>query len=132
MHQITIIGNLGGDAVVRETNGSKAINFGVAVNEKYQDKAGAKQEKTTWYDCTLWRGEDKAAAIVEYLKSGKQVYIQGKPGVRTYQDKAGAAHATLVIRVDDIKLLGRPEKKAGATTEGGAITEADDDNDLPF
>ncbi|WP_139926267.1 single-stranded DNA-binding protein [Hymenobacter sp. DG01] len=137
MHQITLTGNLGKDAVVRDVKGSKAIGFSVAVNEHYTKQGGEKVEQTTWYDCTIWRKEGQKTTIADYLKEGQQVLIQGTPKASGYQNAQKEWVPTIEVRVTSIELVGK--KAAAATTggsqsannEAGAFT-SDDDNDLPF
>jgi single stranded DNA-binding protein len=87
MQQITLLGNIGRDAVIRDTNGRKAIGFSVAVNESYKDAQGTKVENTTWYNCTIWRDGQQSNRIADYLKAGQQVLVQGQPKPRVYQSQ---------------------------------------------
>ena len=147
MQQITILGNVGRDAVIRDTNGRRAIGFSVAVNESYKDAAGNKVESTNWYSCTIWRDAQQSAKIVDYLKAGQQVLVQGQPKLRTYQTKERETKAEIEIRVDKIELVGGKKSDAAPAavpTAGetihtkarpaaaGAGAGGDDDNDLPF
>lgn len=69
MIQLTVLGNLTGDAVVRNTSGEyKAIGFSVAVNEKRRDK----EDATTFLNFTYWAKSDK---IAQYLTKGKKVLV---------------------------------------------------------
>jgi single-strand DNA-binding protein len=139
MQQITFIGHVGKDAVVREVGTSKAIGFRVAVNDTYRDKNDKTVETTSWYDCTMWVPEGRSTKLADYLKTGQQVYVQGTPKAAGYQDKDKNWVATIEVRVEPrksaIKLLGRKADEVGtASTAGAAGTTgaADDDNDLPF
>lgn len=144
MQQLTILGNVGRDAVVRETNGRRAIGFSVACNEKYTDNSGQKVERTTWYDCTIWRESQQSAKISEFLKKGQQVLIQGKPSVRTYRNQQNETVAALDVRVDAIELVGgkkedkpvvvnEPRQSLGSHRDANPPQVASgDDNDLPF
>ncbi|QIX59700.1 single-stranded DNA-binding protein [Hymenobacter sp. BT18] len=149
MQQITILGNVGRDAVIRDTNGRRAIGFSVAVNESYKDGQGNKVESTNWYSCTIWRDGQQSTKVADYLKAGQQVLIQGQPKIRVYQrnsDKQWAGE--IEVRVDKIELVGG-KKESGpvqvaeqpqtlgpqrdAPRAGNmAAASNDDDNDLPF
>ena len=49
MNRLTITGNLGSDPEMRYTQSGAAIaNFPVAVNERWTNSAGERQERTTW------------------------------------------------------------------------------------
>ena len=149
MQQITLLGNVGRDAVTRETNGRRAIGFSVAVNESYKDSNGNKVENTNWYDCTIWRDGQQSTKVADYLKRGQQVLIQGRPSVRSYQSqKDGKWYAALEVRVDKCELVGsakpdtqpvhvaeQPQTLAAhrdAPAPAGQPAQKDDDNDLPF
>ena len=48
MYRLTIIGNLGAAPEMRYTQTDKTVaNFSVAVNERWNDSAGERREKTT-------------------------------------------------------------------------------------
>lgn len=98
-----VIGNLGKDCTVNTVNGKNVINFSVAHTEKFKDKSGAQQEKTTWVECAYWTDR---TAISPYLKKGQQVYAEGTPEVRTYQTNDGKSGASLSVRVQSVQLLG--------------------------
>lgn len=69
MINITILGNLTADAVVRQTQGEyKAISFRIAVNEKRQHD----EQAVTFFNCTLWSKSDK---IAQYLTKGKKAVV---------------------------------------------------------
>ena len=146
MQQIIILGNVGRDAITRETNGRRAIGFSVAVNESYKDANGNKVENTNWYDCTIWREGQQSTKVADYLKRGQQVLIQGRPSVRSYQSqKDGKWYAALEVRVDKCELVGsvKPDpgqpvavaeqpQTLGAHRDAPAAGTEGDVNDLPF
>lgn len=133
MKKISIIGNVTRDAVVRDAGTRKAIGFGVAVNERFKDKNNVQQEKTTFFNCTIWRNE--SAAIAQYITKGTKVFVEGNPEVETYE-REGKTVASIKINVRDIELLGSKPKTE--TTEPGSA-EAEEplpapaqEDDLPF
>jgi len=85
MLALTIIGNLGGDAVIKDFNGQKFISFNVAHSERFTDQTGQKVEKTTWISCTK-KGE---SAVLPYLKKGTTVYVRGDLSIKQYTDQHG-------------------------------------------
>lgn len=98
-----LVGNLGKDAEIRETNGRHAISFSVAHNETYKNKDGQKVSRTTWVNCTLWR--NGKTSLVNYLKKGVLVGVEGTPSVRAFDSKHGP-QASLDLRVTHVELLG--------------------------
>ena len=99
MFKSIVIGNLGADAQVKESNGSKFVTFRVAHTESYTDQAGQKHESTTWIDCIMSNAESK---VVPYLKKGTKVYVSGNCSLRVFssakyrQMMAGAQNSNLV------------------------------------
>ena len=103
MIKLQIVGNLGGDCIVKEVNGKNVINFNVAHTEKYKDAQGNLVEKTTWVECAYWT---ERTGISQYLRKGTQVYVDGTPEVRTYPKNDGTTGASLSLRVLSVQLLG--------------------------
>jgi single-strand DNA-binding protein len=131
-----VSGRLGRDAEVRDAAGQKVISFSVAHSEKYRDKAGGQQEKTTWINCTWWKEAGKTA-IAEYLKAGTQVLVEGTPSARAYEDKkTGKPAGSLELRVIHLDLMGGKSDKTHSDypKESGLPTESDlmTHDDLPF
>jgi len=133
--RLEIIGNLGGDAVVRDAGGMKAIGFSVAHSEKWTDKNGNKQERTTWINCTYWKQEGKTK-IAEYLKKGTLVVVEGVPSVRGYKTNAGEIGASLELQVKDIRFLGGNNSQTTNASVPGVDTppvpSPGKEDDLPF
>lgn len=135
MFKLQVIGNLGKDATVNDVNGKKVINFTVAHTDKYTDKNGQKQEKTSWIDCALWANSDKLAP---YLTKGTQVFVEGEPSARGYKKQDDSIGASLSVRVLEVKLLGgnrngNTSAAANSTSSTPANNQGDEfADDLPF
>ncbi len=113
MLKLTLIGNLGNDATVREVNGQSVISFNVAHTDSYTDRNGTKIERTTWVRCDYWRPNDRIA-VAQYLKKGTQVYVEGSPSTRVWESQTGEWRASLECRVMDLKLLGTKSQSTAA------------------
>ena len=103
MIKLQIVGNLGADCILKEVSGKNVINFNVAHTEKFKDAQGNLKERTTWVNCAYWTDR---TAVAQYLKKGKQVFVDGSPEVEVYTNKDGQPAATLRVRVRDLQLLG--------------------------
>ena len=103
MIKLQIVGNLGADCIQKEVNGKTVINFNVAHTEKFKDAQGNLKERTTWVNCAYWTDR---TAVAQYLKKGKQVYVEGTPEAEAYTNKENQPAATLRMRVRDLQLLG--------------------------
>lgn len=125
-------GRLTANAEVKAVKGNKqVINFTVAINQKWKNKAGEKKEKAAFVECAYWRN----SGIAEYLTKGAVVEIAGWMEAQGYQGKNGI-QARLVCTCDTIKLFSliakteakpAPQAVAPYTTGAGA-----DEDDLPF
>lgn len=96
MKQLTIIGNLGSNAVRRTaSDGKELMTFNVAVN------AGSNQ--TVWFNC-IGNFRDK---LFEYLVKGQCVCVMGDLSARVYN-----GNLDLGVNIDRVELCGRaPETK---------------------
>ena len=114
MQQIQLIGRLGQDCKVIDSNGRKFVSFSLAVDDDYKDQSGTSVDRTAWYDCTM-----DNTNVSNYLKKGTQVFIQGKPRIELYTStKDNKTYGKIRVAVSRVQLLG----SASATTAG---------NDLP-
>lgn len=104
MLQLSIIGNLGADAEVKDFNGKKAVCFNVAHTDRWTDEAGTKHDSTTWVSCIL-NGE--GGNLLPYLKRGATVYAVGDCSTRVYSSpKERRMVAGLNLRVNRVELVG--------------------------
>ncbi len=104
MLQLQIIGNLGSDATIKETNGSKFASFSLAVNENYKNKEGQKVEKTTWVNCVL---NDPNHGAIPFIKKGNKIFVQGKLSVRKYKlESSSESQIQITCNVANLELLG--------------------------
>lgn len=134
VNKVILVGNLGRDPELRYTpNGSAVANFTVATNETWKDKEGQKQEHTEWHRVVVW---GKLAEICgEYLKKGRQVYIEGGLRSRTYKDREGVERTVTEIRADNLVMLGKGDGGDGGGGSRGASPEKSpefNDDDIPF
>lgn len=110
--QTIIIGAVGRDPELRQTNGGKQVaSFSVAVTERWRDRNGQGNadngeynERTTWYTCTAW--EKQAELIHNLIRKGQNVMVIGTVSARGYLDKNQQPAASLDLRIDNFKLLG--------------------------
>lgn len=104
MQSLSVIGNLGADAEVRESNGQKFISFKVADTSKFTNQKGETQETTTWISCA-WNSD--GGNLLQYLKQGVKVYVSGRPSYRVYSSqKLRCMVAGVELHVQNIELCG--------------------------
>lgn len=139
VNKVILIGNLGKDPEVRHTaSGAAVANFSIATNEAWNNKDGQREERTEWHRVVTF---GKLADIcAQYLKRGKQVYIEGRLQTRSWDDRDGNKRYTTEIVATTMTMLGRaggapPESYAPPIQEGRASeapSSGPEDDDIPF
>jgi single-strand DNA-binding protein len=131
LNRVTLIGNLGRDAELRYTQNQQPVaTFTLATSERWTDKQGQKQERTEWHRIVAWGR--LAEFCSEYLRKGRQVFVEGRLQTRQWDDKEGNKRSTVEIVARSILLLGsRSEGDRGP--EEGPIEEMESpEEDIPF
>ena len=121
-NKVLLLGNLTRDPEVRYTpKGSAVADLGIAVNRQYTLDSGEKREEVTFVDVTFWGRTAEVAG--EYLKKGRQVFIEGRLQLDTWDDKqSGQKRSKLKVIGEMMQMLGsRPGGGGGGDMdEGGA------------
>lgn len=98
-----LIGNLGADAEVKSANGREFVTFRVAHSWNFTAQDGTVNSGTIWVDCI----GNNLKGVVEYLKRGTQVYVEGEISLRVYSSKQDRCmKAGLTIHVQSVQLIG--------------------------
>ena len=120
-----LIGNLGSDPEVKELNsGARVSNVSLATTERWKDKNGERQEKTTWHDLVFWN--QQADIVVQYCKKGSKLYVEGSIDKR----KSEQGGYFTDIKVKNFQFLDSKGSQSGdsAPSQEAAFNEAD----IPF
>lgn len=105
INKVIIVGNLGNDPEVRYTPGGAAVTtISLATTENWKDKEGNRQEKTEWHRVVFFGRLAEIAG--EYLKKGRQVYVEGKLRTNKWKDQSGADRYTTEILANEMQMLG--------------------------
>lgn len=98
-----LIGNLGADAEVKVSNGREFVTFRVAHSWNFTANDGTVNSGTIWVDCI----GSHLKGVVEHLKKGTQVYVEGTVSLRVYSSKVDRCmKAGLTINVESLQLIG--------------------------
>ena len=98
LNKVMLIGNLGADPVIRQTqDGKRLAQLSLATSESWKDKStGEKKEKTSWHRIVIFK--DGLAGVVEsYLKKGSKVYVEGQLQTRKFTDQSGQEKYTTEV-----------------------------------
>lgn len=134
MQTLTIVGNLGSDAEVKDLGTTQVINFNLAVQEKIKG-----EKVTTWYKCAYFVNN---IAIAPYLLKGSLIGVTGKPEIEVYQGSDGTPRGNLKCFVREIKIYSSTKERTTAapqqapaaqqTQNTAANPPVEEPDDLPF
>jgi single-strand DNA-binding protein len=137
VNKVILIGNLGKDPELRYLPSGQAVTkFSLATGSRWKDKDGQWQDRTDWHNIVAF---GKTAEICnEYLKKGRQVYVEGRIQTRSYDDRDGNKKWITEIIAQSMHMLGRKGEGEGeeeipeAVEEPQAGETKSEDDDLPF
>ncbi len=117
VNKAIIIGNLGADPDLRYTPSSQPVaELRVATTEQWTTREGERKEQTEWHRIVVWGKQ--AEHCKNYLKKGRQVYVEGRLRTRQWEDKEGQKRYTTEIVADRVQFLGGPPGERGERPEG--------------
>ena len=142
VNKVILVGNLGKDPEIKSFTNGMVAKFPIATTESYKDRNGNKVEQTEWHNIEVWGELAKVAE--QWLRKGKQVYIEGSIRTDTWEDNGVKKYATK-IRATSFTMLGSAQSGGES---GGSMSErstshseetsvpqgiaATDTDDLPF
>lgn len=148
VNKVIVVGNLGQDPETRYSASGNAITtISVATSEQWKDKqTGESQERTEWHRVKFFGRLAEIAG--EYLRKGRQVYIEGSLRTDKYTDKDGVERYATNIIAGELQMLGggdrdndsrqsRPSGSRQSSNDGRSERSAspqDDfsDDDIPW
>lgn len=122
VNKAIILGNLGRDPELKYTADGRAVaRFSVATSDAWTSREGEKKEKTEWHKIVAW---GKTAEICgEYLRKGRQVYLEGRIETRSYEDRdKQQRYITEIIAQRVVLLASRGGSDEASASRGGAAS----------
>ena len=105
VNKVILVGNLGNDPEMKYTQGGMAIcTLSVATSSVRKDKEGNQQERTEWHRVKLFGKLGEIAG--EYLKKGRQVYIEGEIRYDKFTGQDGVEKYFTDIIANEMQMLG--------------------------
>ena len=113
INKVTLIGRITREIELRYTpKGTGLTEINLAINRSRQDDAGQKIEETTFVDVTLWGRQAELAN--QYLARGREVYIEGRLQLDTWQDKqSGQKRSKLKVVGENMQFIGVGSQQGG-------------------
>ena len=138
INKVILLGNVGGDPVIRSTqDGKKIATFSLATSESWKNKNGEKQEKVQWHNVVIF-SEGLANVVEKYIKKGTKLFVEGSLQTRKWKDKSGVEKyiTEIVLQGFNNKLEiidNRDKSNVSENDEGGSYSsEVDISDDIPF
>jgi single-strand DNA-binding protein len=126
LNKVMVIGHLGQDPEIRYTpTGMPVVNFSVATDEAYRDKEGKRQERAEWHRIVVIG--KLAMTCNEYLKKGREVFVEGRLRTREWGNNGSNARRTVIVAAR-VQFLGVPPSHAKAeepSEDAGLIGESE-------
>jgi single-strand DNA-binding protein len=129
INKVILVGNLGNDPEVKYTqSGAPITSISVATTDAWKDKnTGQMQERTEWHRVKFFGRLAEIAA--EYLKKGRQVYIEGSLRTDKYTGKDGIEKYFTEVIANEMQMLGGMgggEGGGGGSGSGGGYSRGSD------
>jgi single-strand DNA-binding protein len=143
LNKVMLIGHIQpNDPELRYTQTGQAVcTFKLVTDESYKDRDGNMVERAEWHNVVFW---GKAGEIIsQYMKKGRQIYVEGRIQSRKYEDKEGQTRYITEVVGSDFAFLDGGSRGADGDSgrQGGdsensfsapSQTAAVADDDLPF
>lgn len=106
INRITLLGNVGADPEVRDTQGGKFATLRLATTTRgYARKDGSQvPERTEWHSLVVNGG--LVQVVESYVRKGTKLYVEGELRYRKYTDRNGQERTAAEISVRDLELCG--------------------------
>lgn len=126
LNKVQLIGNLGADPESRYTSSGDCVaTIRLATSEQWKDRTtGEKKEATEWHRVVFYR--KLAEIVVQYVKKGTTVYVEGRLKTQKWTDKDGVERYTTQIDATEMKILSKRER------DSEQQINTDVDGDIPF
>ncbi len=148
-NKVILMGGLTRDPELKQAaSGVKVADLSLAISEQWKDRTTGESKETTCYvDVVVW--QKQAELCCQYLTKGRQVLVEGRLQLDTWENPQGEKRSKLRVRADRVQFLS--DGKRSDAQGGGGHSEAsashvetpsfsppdmgessDDEEDLPF
>ncbi len=106
VNRVTLLGNVGNDPEIRESNGGKFATFRLATTDRAYTKKDGTQvpERTEWHSIVC--SGSIVGVIESYVRKGTKLYIEGKLRTRKYTARDKTERSICEIYLDQMEMLG--------------------------
>jgi single-strand DNA-binding protein len=127
LNKILLLGHLGSDPEIRYLpSGKQAAQFRMATNRRYKVE-GQIRDETEWFQVVAF---GRLAEICgEFLRKGRQVFIEGRMHTRNWVDGNNQKHYRTEVVAEGMRLIG---KANGLNTNRETQVETQEQDSEPF
>lgn len=118
-NRVVLVGNLTRDPEYKQlTSGQAVCRLGLAVNRQYKNRqSGEFVQEVCFIDIDVWGAQ--AESCRQYLQKGRQVLIEGRLKLDTWEDQNGQSRSKHSVVADRVVFL-----SAGASDEVSDLATA--------
>ena len=115
VNKVLLLGRLGADPELRYTNNQTAVcNLSVATNDRRKGADGQWNDFTEWHKVATFG--KTAENCSNFLKKGRQVFVEGRIQTRKWQDQEGKDRYSTEIIANAVQFI-------GGKSEGGDYSQ---------
>ncbi|PPK87496.1 single-strand DNA-binding protein [Neolewinella xylanilytica] len=115
-NSVTLIGNVGQLPTVKTlTSGTRVIEFSLATNDSYRNKAGERITRTEWH--TIKAFGKVVDTLERYVTKGTQLALTGSIRYSRWTDKHEQTRVSTEIILDEFTFLGSRDGSSYSTRE---------------
>ena len=124
LNKVLMIGNLTRDPQLTYLpSQTPVVEFGLATNRKWTDKAsGEQREDTCFVDCRCYGRQ--AETLNKYVRKGQPLFIEGRLQLDTWTSQEGQRRSKHRVFVETFQFLGAPGRSAQGASAGAGPTGA--------
>jgi len=128
LNKVLLIWRITNDLEIKKMgdSGTSVVNFTLATNRVYKNKAWDKVEEAEFHRCVAFGS--LADVIGQYLSKGRKVYIEGRLRTRQWEDSTGNKRYTTEIVVTDLNFC----DSKPTSSNSGASESTPTEEDIPF
>ena len=137
INKVILVGNLGRDPEIRESEWGRACNLNIATSESWKDKqSGERKTKTEWHKVVIYN-EGLVGVAERFLQKGSTVYIEGQLQTRSYDKDGETRYITEIVLQKyrgELTMLGKKDSPDGEYQApiAPSIKKIETDDDFDF
>ncbi len=131
-NKVIIAGNLTRNPELRYTpQGTAYASFDIALNRRWTDSDGNKQEKVVFVPVEAWRKQ--AESISSYVQKGSPLLVEGRIEMDSWE-KGGQKRTKLKVAVERFEFIGEMKEKNEPSEEEKFQEQVENqpEDDVPF